>query len=394
MFQHINQRAQHYFNNKQYHKAIKLLDVPDLPIELKPNLAKCYYYNHQANIAFDIIKDLEPTTELLIDQALYLNALGHHNSALDIYNTLDRSNPKVSFNLGWHLLRQGDFSAGFKLIQRGSELRSWGNEYIYLEQNIVDATKRWNGEPCENLALILEGGLGDEMIFLRWANHIKTLCENLTIYCHHSLLRLLTNAGYFCEPIAALKSAEYDYYCPAMSIPDILKLNDPQQHVTFPYISSFVEPFICRQMDKIALGQKKIGVRWAGNQEFEHDQFRTVPKTALTHLGHYGQLFNLQLEDNDPTIPNCNAIIKDWQDTYSIFANLDILVTSCTSTAHLAGAMSIPTVVLVPLVPYFVWACESQPWYNSVKIIRQTEYNNWDSATQELHDYFKNNFAS
>lgn len=98
-------------------------------------------------------------------------------------------------------------------------------------------------------------------------------------------------------------------------------------------------------------------------------------------------MFSLQLEEDDTSIPNCKNVINDWQDTYSVFNALDLLVTSCTSTAHLAGAMGIPTIVLVPLVPYFIWADRGTSWYNqNLKVIRQTKYNDWSDAVERLYD--------
>ena len=95
----------------------------------------------------------------------------------------------------------------------------------------------------------------------------------------------------------------------------------------------------------------------------------------------------MQIDEKESTIPNCNHLIKDWQDTYSVFAGLDLLVTSCTSTAHLARAMGIKCIVMVPLVPYFVWASDDMPWYGkNVHVIRQTRYNDWTDAVNKLKE--------
>jgi hypothetical protein len=172
-----------------------------------------------------------------------------------------------------------------------------------------------------------------------------------------------------------------------MTLPAIAGIQNPKQFVQFPYIQSFAEPYITKQLDSVANGRKKIGVRFYGNKEFEHDQFRSPPRDALMALSKYGQLFSLQIDEDEATIPNCKHLIKDWQDTYSVFKSLDVLVTSCTSTAHLAGAMGIRAFVLVPLVPYFVWASDDMPWYNdNITVIRQTKYNDWSEAVERLHN--------
>ena len=202
-----------------------------------------------------------------------------------------------------------------------------------------------------------------------------------------SLLRLLTNSGYDCQPFHTIQEIKYDAYVPAMSLPTFIDVNNPQEFVTFPYIKSFSERYITKQLDTIAKGKKKIGIKFYGNQEFEHDQFRSPPREEFLNLSKYGQLFSLQLEEEDGILPNCKHLIKDWQDTYSIFSGLDCLVTSCTSTAHLAGAMGIKAFVLVPLVSYFVWASDSMPWYeDNIVVIRQTKYNDWSEAIERLNN--------
>lgn len=386
----INDLAKEHFNKKNFEAARQLLDRPDLPIELIPNLAKCYYYTKRADKALELLLPLEKNEELWIDIALYYTTLGQQDKAFKIYQSLDQTNPKVQFNMGWHYLRHNKFQKGFEYIQHGDKCRVWGTEYLYLEQGVLNKENRWNGEFTEHLLMILEGGLGDEIIFLRWADYLKTKCNTLTILCNHSLVRLLINAGYNAVPAHVLESIPYTSYVPAMSLPAIAKFESPKQHAQFPYIKSFTDRYIVKQMDMLANGKKKIGVKFFGNPEFEHDQFRTPPRDALEGLSEYGQLFSLQLDDEENKIPNCRYLINDWQDTYSVFKGLDLLVTSCTSTAHLAGAMGIPAIVLVPLLPYFVWASESQTWYpDNINIIRQTKYNDWSESTKILYDEVK-----
>lgn len=385
--QQINQQARSLFEAKNFQAALDLLESVPLPPELMPNLAKCYYYTRQAKKALETVLPLEKSQELWIDTALYHNALGDHATAYSIYKSLDQSDPKVQFNMGWHMLAEGKFKQAFDYLQHGAQCNAWGHEYMHVANRTLDPKKRWQGQYCDQLVMILEGGLGDEIIFVRWAQYLQTRCNHLKIVCSHSLARLLVNSGYDCVPMESLPHINYTCYVPAMSLPAIVNdICSPQDHVKFPYIRSFHERWITQQLDQIAQGRLKIGVRFSGNPEFEHDQFRSPPRQALLDLARYGQLFSLQLDEDDATIPNCKHLIRDWQDTYSVFRGLDLLVTSCTSTAHLAGAMGINAIVLVPLVPYFVWASDHMSWYlSNIRVIRQTEYNSWDGAVAQLN---------
>lgn len=386
--QEVNIKAKEAFDRKEFKTAISLFESIDLPKDLLPNLAKCYYYSKNASKALDLILPLDKDIELNIDYALYLNALGRHQEAFEIYKTLDQTYDKVLFNSGWHDLQNDNFTEGFRKLQYGAQLRAWGNEYSLLENLLINKQDRWTGEHCNHLALILEGGLGDQINFLRWAAYLKTKCDKLTLVCHLDLLRLLINAGY--DAVPYINGLEYDKYVPAMSLPDILKIEYPTQYVKFPYIHTYEEPFIKKSMDIFAKNSKKIGIKWFGNPHFEHDQFRSLPKEKLKELSKYGKLFSFQFEDNDNDLLNLNAVITNWQDTYTVLKNLDYVVTSCTSIVHMAGAIGVKTYVLVPLMPYFVWASDNLKWYpDNVVIIRQKEYDNWDSAFDELHKHLE-----
>lgn len=384
----INDQAKVHFDKKEFDKALVLLNRPDLPKELLVNLAKCYYYTKQADKALEIMLSLEKNQEAWIDTALYYNALGYSDKSYQIYQQLDQNDYKVKFNIGYHYLERDEFLKGFEHTQYGAYVRAWGSEYVLLEQNLVKKEQRWNGEFTNHLALMLEGGLGDGFIFLRWAKYLESKCNQLTVFCNPQLLRLLVNSGFNAQPEGMINQIKFDHYVSAMSLPVVCKLNHPQENVEFPIIESFVEPFITKQINNIAGNKKKIGIKWFGNPEFEHDQFRTVPSEALKGLSKFGQLFSLQFEDADPRIPNCNFLVKDWQDTYSVLKSLDLLVTSCTSVAHLAGSIGVKVVVLVPLVPYFTWASNNTKWYpDNVIVIRQTKYNDWTEAINKLYDY-------
>ena len=178
-----------------------------------------------------------------------------------------------------------------------------------------------------------------------------------------------------------------------MSAPYFLGLDDPMKNVTFPYFKRESKPV--SEMNVIAQGKRKICIRWMGNPEFEHEQFRSIPLEKLLGLSKFGQLFSVQLEQGH--IPkNANVwdlapIIKSWSDTYDIFEESDLLITSCTATAHLAGAMGARVIVLPPINPYITWNTKDLRWYpDNVVVLRQMEYNNWDKTIDKLYEVMEN----
>jgi ADP-heptose:LPS heptosyltransferase len=67
-------------------------------------------------------------------------------------------------------------------------------------------------------------------------------------------------------------------------------------------------------------------------------------------------------------------------------AAMDLVITIDNSTAHLAGALGVPTWVLLPFAPDWRWqlSCTDSPWYPTVRLFRQTKLGNWESVVREV----------
>jgi hypothetical protein len=74
--------------------------------------------------------------------------------------------------------------------------------------------------------------------------------------------------------------------------------------------------------------------------------------------------------------------IKDFSDTAALVANLDLVVSIDTSTAHLAGALGKPTWILNRFDTDWRWLLDrdDSPWYRSVTLYRQDESRSWESV--------------
>ncbi len=385
-----------YYEDKKFDKTLECLDkLPETP-HLLVNKASCLYFLHRAPEAEEIMRSL-PTFDdgHKIDLSLYLNAQGKFDKSREILAPIADTNARASFNYGWYLLAEDKLQEGYKYIRAGAsdELRVWGHEWILRKDYNIGEQYRWNGETVDTIAFYLEGGMGDGMIFVRYVENFKKYCKTVKIFAPKSLIPLLEECGYenVYTPEYITKTG-WDKYVPAMSAPYFLGLNHPREGVTFPYLKRKVNPV--DEMNRIANGKKKICIRWRGNPQFEHEQFRSVPVEGLLGLEKYGQLFSLQIEDSNlpknANVWDLSHLIHDWCDTYDVIAESDLVVTSCTAVAHLAGAMGAKVVVLPPLVPYITWNVKENTWYpDNVVVIQQMEYNGWDKTIEKLHDFMK-----
>ena len=134
----------------------------------------------------------------------------------------------------------------------------------------------------------------------------------------------------------------------------------------------------------------KIGLRWRGNPAFEHEQHRFFPAKQFfeSFEGTDADFISLQRDKGVEHRPEWvkEVPLDTWEDTASAIASCDLVVSSCTSVAHLAGAMGVPTYNIVPILPYYLWALpgESTVWYDSMTLIRQKQFGDWSAPFADI----------
>ncbi|MEK7178922.1 MAG: tetratricopeptide repeat protein [Patescibacteria group bacterium] len=367
------------------------------------NLAKCYHIVGRPDDARKLLEQLynkdKNNRDYALDYALYLSGEGKFDEAENILRAL-RPDDRTRFNLGWYEMRKGNFKEGFALRDFGRTEHLWGSEHLVK----MPAEKRYkNGVPLHGKTMLLmgEGGMGDEMIFARFAHIPKERgAKKVIVGCLPQLVSIFKRSLKGVDevlPLSEAKERAYDFYIPMMNAPSLLSLENPV--VDFPYLSSDTERHARwkETLDCIADGKPKIGIRWAGNPQFEHEQFRTVEPKHFMELSRYGQLFSLQRDWGADWLPHNHGVydlqhdLTDWDETLAAIANLDMVVSSCTSIVHAAGALGIPVCVIVPIASYFPWAVpgNKSDWYPSVTVFRQEKPRSWEEPFQKLHDFLK-----
>ena len=75
-------------------------------------------------------------------------------------------------------------------------------------------------------------------------------------------------------------------------------------------------------------------------------------------------------------------------DTAAAMHNLDLIITSDTSIAHLAGALGRPTWVALKYVPDYRWMLDrdDSPWYPTMRLFRQQDRDNWQPVFRQIKE--------
>lgn len=314
-----------------------------------------------------------------LDMQLALSILGDFDASEKILQELSIKEPKnhrVAFNRGWFELRKGNLLDGMTLINRGRIEKVFGNEIPKVPTPI------WDGIQTGTALLNLEAGLGDQIHGLRFARELKKLGNQVIVACSGPLATTIRNAQGVDLVIQheAMFGVVHDFWVPSMtaSIP-----------LRWQYKDIDGSPYIPRP--KTERGEKiRIGLRWQGNPQFEHEQHRFFPAQFMFNAveGLDVEYISLQRDAGSEHRPEWvkESDLSHWDLTAKAIASCDLVITSCTSVAHLSAAMGVPTWIVIPILPYYLWARpgNNTQWYDSVKLFRQTKHGDWVSIFSNL----------
>ena len=254
----------------------------------------------------------------------------------------------------------------------------------------------WDGASFHGRTLLLhaEQGLGDTIQFYRFVAMARTL-GGVTVEAQEPLVRLLA-----AQPNAPLVIARgqplprFDMHCPLMSLPLMLG-TEVHSIPAAPYLHS--DPALAAiWAPRLPPGGFRIGIVWSGNPEATHNHNRSVPLAAmLTLFGPEMTVISLQKDmtradretlSHARPVTDLGGALTDFADTAAVIGQLDLVISVCTSTAHLAGAMGKPVWVLLSGDADWRWLVDraDSPWYPTARLFRQDTPGDWDSVLRRV----------
>ena len=314
-----------------------------------------------------------------LDMALEASISGNPQLSETILRGQSQEDLRVLFNLGWHEMRKGNMKKAFEHFNYGRFINVFGLPPL--------PGKIWKDESLDGKTLLFrcEGGYGDQIANFRFAKKFKDMGANVLVTCSSELKELFSRHGYITIDNEVAMGAYYDYWVPAMSAAYLLDLE---------YEDLDGSPFISAKEPRNLFSKKgtlKVGIRWSGSPEFEDEQHRRFPSELMIDLHDVPNttFYSLQRDENcvdGLPFGDLREQMKSWEDTANIIAGCDLIISSCTSVAHLAAAMGIPTWIVTPIMPYYTWVFpgDTSSWYNSVKLFRQSKYGEWEDVFENI----------
>jgi hypothetical protein len=308
-----------------------------------------------------------------LDVALSHAINGQPDISEKILREQSQDDLRVLFNLGWHEMRHGNMMKAFEHLNYGRFINTFGLPAL--------SGRIWKDEPLENKTLLFrcEGGFGDQIMNFRFAKRFQEMGARVLVSCASELKPLFSRHGFICVDNEVIMCAHYDYWVPAMSAPYVLGMEYDDLDG-----SPFIVPSEPRNLFSKS-GHLKVGIRWSGSPEFEDEQHRRFPPELMINLHDIPNttFYSLQRDENlvdGLPFGDMREQMKSWDETANIIAGCDLIITSCTSVAHLSGTIGKPTWVVTPIMPYYTWVVpgDTSNWYDSVKLFRQEKYGEWD----------------
>lgn len=345
--------------------------------------------------------ELDPTNvSALINSAEILKDFGDWDTVAATYDAalaLQPASPTIRFARALHLLTLGHWSDGWREHEQRQLITG-----LPLRRTTL-TTPVWDGSPLEGRHILLdhEQGLGDQIMFARFAEDVAQRGGRVTIRCSAPLASLFAGLrGVQAVSIEGSAIPAHDVHASLMSLPALLGIESPDSLRGAPYLQPVgsCPPAIAESLQADRL---LIGIEWAGNRQHRNDARRSIAPALLMPLLAVDnvQLVSLHRHEEGALLPaplRDHAIdVGPWLDSFSDTAHalmkLDLLVTVDTSVAHLAGALGVPTLLLVPFVPDWRWMVQrtDTPWYRSVQLLRQPALFEWTPLLETVAEHLR-----
>lgn len=383
-------------------KALSLAKGIEQQIAVRNNIGKIYLSANQAKKAKEhyefILKHVQDDPGILLDYSAALFACNQKEESYQIIKKMEdniwkydqKMADSILYNLGVHYIQQGDFRKGMEHLNIGRKLKVFGSY-----SKIWDIPE-WNGVPKKNLHILMagEGGIGDEIINVRFVKHLKDMGMRVSIMTTHKVKSIYSHLGFEKNiDVSDYNKKDFDCWTPMMALPKTLDLDSPDLWYG-PYLQAKPN-FIEKHKPKIT-GDFKVGIRWAGNPRYDHELHRSLDlKSILKCLpeNNNWSLYSIQRDvaldqlKDAPNVVDLSGDLSTFEDLLGVLHNLDLVITSCTSIGHAAAALGKKVIIVVPVMEYYTWA-EGKPgssWYgDNLRLIRQVTPQSWKESYDEL----------
>jgi tetratricopeptide (TPR) repeat protein len=254
----------------------------------------------------------------------------------------------------------------------------------------------WNGEAAGGKTLFLhaEQGFGDAIQAARFVSVARERVARVILECRPELKSLFTWSG--CADVVIAYGEPlppFDCYTSLISLGGVLGVTLETVPRRTPYLKAPKSGLL----PAAPAGRLKVGLVWAGNPGHHNDAARSLRLEDLTPvLQTPGVAFySLQVPvpardkaclESGAGMVEVGGRLKDFLDTASAVAEMDLIICVDTAVAHLAGALGKPVWTLLPFASDWRWFLDRTDtvWYPTMRLFRQSQRGEWQPVIQQV----------
>ena len=375
----LNNIAGFYREELNYDKAISYYKKAQ---SINPNNA--YIYNNLSKIYFDLNN--------------HKDAKKNSFRALEIKS----DDGDIQKTLSFIYLKDYEFDKAWNYFEGRLDLDSFlqKNNYVQklnskLHRSSIIKNKK------KKFLVVREQGIGDEILYGSMYGDLLDDIENVMIECDKRLLNLFRRAfpkysNKFVELGKITKNNErfnqIDYVIYAGSLGKFYR-----KDISNFYKGAFMKIdeknyeemkkklFVYKKKFKIGLSWKSFNNRYAIDKSLNLQDFKNIFKLTNCDIFNlqYGDVKNEIIEFNNNSknkllsIDNLD-LYDDFESIASLLKSLDVFITISNSTAHLAGALGVKTILIKPenfaLFHYWNQKTNKTPWYDSIELVKKNDF--------------------
>lgn len=317
---------------------------------------------------------------------------------------LDSEYSRARSNLGMCLLMQGRLAEGWKHYEARYQLETRSRI-----KPPAFPVPQWKGESLTGKKLLVwpEQGLGDQIMCAGWLKALKQSAgvSHLVLACANSLVSLFRRLEGV-DTVVSIKDAMplCDYWIGAMSVP--FALNQlcsadvaAQQTTISPWLKAENRwlPEVLKKPRSSHQRPVRIGLCWKGSTAYHGDALRSFT------LDVYDPLLDVNGVEFLTLLPDTRTEFLAWagtsgidigheidadtpafEETAAIMQQLDLIVTSDTSIAHLAASLGRTVCVLLNFAGEWRWVAHPSANLPQINVLRQSEMGDWASLVQKI----------
>jgi len=380
-----------------FKKAYRINPESDLPLINIANILSLKDKNKLALKFYERAKKINPKNHVTIENIAIINCklknIEWVEKNFQSQKALGNLNYEFLQGYSYLLLNKKRFSEAFDLFDARLQTKDFPKKNI----NYINIIKKLNTqkkiERKSKILIVKEQGVGDEILFSSMYNDLLNKHSNVQIECDPRLLKIFNRSfkkniffpfGHFSS--TKDKMENFDKILYAGSLAKYFRKNE-EDFKTDPYLKTLeeIDNNINTKLENFK-DTKKIGISWKSVVNIYGTLKSLKIKDFEKIISKNKTLINLQYGKTDKEIKkfiedgnnlytfNDIDLFNDFDSLISILKHLDVFVTVSNSTAHFAGALGIPTILICPKKSstYYYWDYENgkTPWYKSVSIVK------------------------